>query len=164
MADRDDLPYIVIERGGASAGSFVWGALLGAAAALLLTPRTGAQTQEEIRRGVGRFRTGAEDRVDDARGAVTDAVQRTRDRMYERVASVRDTLESRTDQARQAVEAGRRAAREARAELERRIADAKGGRSAWGSTGDMAYAADGGVEVVITEVTVEEDIGEIPLA
>ena len=57
-------------------GPFVWGALLGAGVALLLAPRSGQETQEEIRRTATRLRTGVEDRVTYARDSVTGAVTR----------------------------------------------------------------------------------------
>jgi gas vesicle protein len=128
MREYDDLPYIVIERHSAGFAPFLWGALLGAGAALLLAPRSGAQTQEEIREGVRRVRTAAEDRVESARATV----ERTRDRIEERIGAVReqvDTVRSqfdtRAEQARDAFDAGRRAAHDARQELERRVADVR---------------------------------------
>lgn len=130
MGDYDDLPYIVIERRSGGAGAFLWGALLGAGVALLLAPRSGQQTQEEIRAQARRVRDAAEGRMRDAQDNVTGAVHRTRDRIQDRIDTVRDTVESRTERARQAIEAGRQAAREARSELERRVADAKQGYAA----------------------------------
>jgi gas vesicle protein len=161
MADYDDAPYIVIERSDSSAGSFLWGALLGAAAALLLAPRSGVETQAEIRRSALQLRDGAEGRVGEARDSLNDVVQRTRDRVYDQVAAVRDTIETRTDQARHAMEAGREAARDARSQLERRVAEAKhavGGMAASAGTPPIAE-----VDVVITEITVEEDVRDVPL-
>lgn len=158
MAKHDDVPYIVIERSGGSATSFLWGALLGAAAGLVLAPRAGSETQAELRRGILQLRTDAEDRIGEAR----DAAQRTRDRVRDGVVSVRETVGGGAEQVRTAFDAGRRAASDARSELERRLAGAKAeGR------GSDAMAASGipgaEVDVVITEVIVEEDIGEIPL-
>lgn len=125
MRDYDDVPYIVIERRSGGAGPFLWGALLGAGAALLLAPRSGEQTQEEIRERMRRIRSAAEDRVTDARSTVTEAITRTRDEIQERIDHVRDTIDTRTTRARDAVDAGRRAARDARSELQRRVAEAK---------------------------------------
>ena len=50
MRDREDVPTIVVERdsGGAGAGAFLLGALLGAGIALLFAPKSGAETQEEL--------------------------------------------------------------------------------------------------------------------
>jgi gas vesicle protein len=128
MRDHDDLPYIVIERRSAGLGPFVWGTLIGAAAALLLAPRSGAETQEDIRRSVRRARSAAEDRIDTAR----TTVERTRERIEDQIGSVRgkvddvkERLESRAEQAMDIVDDGRRAARDVRDEVERRIANAR---------------------------------------
>lgn len=166
MRDYDDLPYIVIEqRREAGFSPFLWGALLGAGAALLLAPRTGEETQEEIRQRVLRLRTAAEGRVNETRGAVTDAVSRTRDRIQDRIDTVREVIETRTDQARHAYDTGRRAATDARSELERRVADA---RNAVTAVADVVHGTPARkpdiqvteVDVVITDVTVEDAPGQ----
>lgn len=158
MGEYDDYPHIVIERERGGTGPFVWGALLGAAVALLLAPRTGAETQAEIRDRARRLREAAEGRVNDARDTVTGAVERTRSEVTGRIHSVRGVIETRADQARQAVEVGRRAARDARAELERRVSDAKAAYRAGTegpiSSGGMA-APVVEAEVVIVETTIE---------
>jgi gas vesicle protein len=156
MRDYDDYPHIVIERERGGFGPFVWGALLGAGAALLLAPRTGADTQRELRERARALREAAEGRVNDARDTVTGAVDRARGEVTDRISSVREVIETRTDQARSAVEAGRRAALEARGDLERRVAEAK---SAYRSGVD-AFRDPGApvvhAEVIVTEVIVED--------
>jgi len=149
MREYDDLPHIVIERERGGMVPFLWGALLGAGVALLLAPRSGAETQQEIRDSVQRLR----DTAGGARDRVVGTVDRTRTRLTDRIGSVRDTLERRTGQARDAVDAGRRAARDARTELERRLDQAKAAYRG-GDTGE-----DTGVTV--TEVRTEggEDDG-----
>jgi gas vesicle protein len=164
MRDHDDLPYIVIEKhSGGGMSSFLWGALLGAGAALLLAPRSGEETQEEIRERVRRLRDAAEDRVNEVRDNVTDSYTRTRDRIQDQIDSVRDTVETRTDRARNALDAGRRAARDARSELERRVAEARD------NVADTLHreseragpAGQPDVDVVVTEVVIE-DLGGRP--
>ncbi len=159
MRDYDDYPHIVIERERGGLGAFLWGALLGAGAALLLAPRTGAETQRELRERARALREAAEGRVNEARESVTEAVERARGEVNDRITSVRDALETRADQARTAVEAGRRAALDARVDLERRVADAK---SAYRS-GVTAFREPGApvvdAEVVVTEVVIE-DMGD----
>jgi len=159
MRDYDDYPHIVIERERGGMGAFLWGALLGAGAALLLAPRTGAETQRELRERARALREAAEGRVNEARESVTEAVERARGEVNDRISSVRDALETRADQARTAVEAGRRAALDARVDLERRVADAK---SAYRSGVD-AFREPGApvvdAEVVVTEVIIE-DMGD----
>jgi gas vesicle protein len=116
MADHDELPYIVIERRSGSAGAFIWGALLGAGVALLLAPRSGRETRDEIRAGALRIR----DRAEDAVRNVTDSVNET-------IGGVRGEVHGRMEAAREAFEAGRRAARETRQEMEVRLREVRAG-------------------------------------
>lgn len=116
MADHDDLPYIVIERRSGSFGNLIMGALLGAGAALLLAPRSGRETRDEIRAGALRLR----DRAEDAVRGVSESVQDT-------IGGVRGEVEDRIDSARDAFEAGRRAARETRREMETRVKEVRAG-------------------------------------
>jgi gas vesicle protein len=96
MSLQDDLDLVFVEEQSSGILAFVAGAVLGAGIALLLAPRSGAETQQEIAEGVRRLRDRAEDRM----------------------AGVRD-------RALHAVEEGRRAAREGRQELEERLSAAK---------------------------------------
>lgn len=112
MANHDDLPYIVIERRSGSFGSLVLGALLGAGAALLLAPRSGRETRDDIRSNALRLR----DRAEDAVRGVTDTI-----------GGVRGEVEGRVEAARDAFEAGRRAARETRREMETRVQEVRAG-------------------------------------
>src|SRR5262245_54061972 len=134
MRDYDDLPYIVIEKHSGGFGAFLWGALIGAGAALLLAPRSGAQTQEEIRQAAARARNAAEMKVQAARAKVDRTRVRIEDQLgavREQVGTVRDRLETRADQAREALDTGKRRARD---EIERRVAEVKDGyRGASGS-------------------------------
>ncbi|HSJ07878.1 MAG TPA: YtxH domain-containing protein [Longimicrobiales bacterium] len=116
MADHDEVPYIVIERRAGGAGAFLWGALLGAGAALLLAPRSGRETRDEIRAGALRIR----DRAEDAVRSVTDSVQ-------DAIGDVRGEVEGRLNNARDAFESGRRAARETRDEMEVRVREVRAG-------------------------------------
>lgn len=160
MRDYDDYPHIVIERDRGGMGAFLWGALLGAGAALLLAPRTGAETQRELRERARALRDVAEGRVNEARDTVTEAVERARGEVNDRIGSLREAVETRADQARSAVDAGRRAARDARTDLERRLADAKsayrGGVDAFQEPAATVVAA----EVVVTEVVVEDAVDD----
>lgn len=161
MHDHDEVPYIVIERERGGMEPFLWGALLGAGLALLFAPRSGAETQREIRDRVRSLRDTAGGRIDEARDRVTSAVERTRGEVSGRVNAVRDAIETRTSQVRQAVDAGRHAARDARTELERRVAEAKatveGVRTGVAEEEELPAPA---AEVVVTEVIVEETGGE----
>jgi len=158
MAEYDDLPTFVIEtRGEGGAGTFLLGVLVGAAAALLLAPRSGMETQAEIAGAVRRARDGVGDRVSGARERVSDTLD-----------SVRGGVGTRVQQARAALDAGVDAARDAREELQRRVDDAK--RAYRSRVGGDGAAADGGAsngaaalggEVVVVEVTTEESSGDL---
>ena len=166
MRDQDDLPYIVIERHSAGLAPFLWGALIGAGAALLLAPRTGVETQEEIRLGVRRARGVAEEKVEAARSTVN----RTRERLETQIGSVRDQLgtvreriETRADEARDALDNSRRAARD---EIDRRVSSLKNyrGEGAAAAGDEMAASQrDQGVDVVLTDVTEEPTEGRSDL-
>lgn len=161
----DDAPYIVIEReggGGDGLGPFLWGALLGVSAALLLAPRSGAETQDEIRRAALRLRDTAEDRIDAARMRVGEVIERGRGRLDNTVTSVRDEIGTRAAQARDAVRAGRAAARQAKFELERRVDEAKTAYHAGITAARRPVASEPAeVDVVITEVVVEADPADL---
>lgn len=112
MRDHEDVPYIVIERDkqGGGAGSFLLGALVGAGLALLFAPKSGEETQEELKLQAQKLREVAEERVRDA--------QR---QLEERLDEARDEVSTRYDEVRDAVNQGRDAAIEARVELEDRL-------------------------------------------
>jgi gas vesicle protein len=115
MRDHDEAPYIVIERdSGGGIGSFVLGALVGAGVALLFAPKSGVETQEEIRERARKLRDVAEERVRDA--------QR---QLEERLEEAREGVQARYEDVREAVNAGRTAASEARAELEEKLERSK---------------------------------------
>jgi gas vesicle protein len=109
MAEYEDGPTIIIERHG-SVAAFLWGGIIGAGVALLLAPRTGEETREELQRGARRLRDQAEDAVRGAQAAVAETVD-----------DVRAEVTGRVDQARDAFDAGRQAAVESRARLEERV-------------------------------------------
>lgn len=107
-------PYIVIERRGGGAGSFIVGALAGAAVALLFAPRTGEETRAELRENVQRLRDRAEDTVRNVQGAVSQTFDNVRGDVNERLGAARD-----------AFEAGRQAARDTREDMERRVKETR---------------------------------------
>ena len=117
MSDRDDVPYIVVERRSGGMGLFLWGALIGAGVALLYAPRSGAQTRQEIRDGAYRVRRRAE-----------ESVRRVQETVSGTVGDLREQVTSKMDAARDALDAGREAARETRQDIERRVRES---RSAW---------------------------------
>ena len=147
--DFDDEPYVVIEKHGGSVGSFLAGIALGAGLALLLAPRSGAETRDDIARRARGARDRARDLADDVTGEVTDRVDRARAAVESRVDRARTAVDMRRQQVQRAVEAGRTAAQQAREDLERRIAETKAAYQAGARvaherpTGGLAGAAGG---------------------
>lgn len=131
MRDRDEAPYIVIERdGGGGLGSFVLGALIGAGVALLLAPKSGEETQEELKERARKLRVVAEERVRDA--------QR---QLEERLEEAREGVQSRYDDVLDAVSQGRRAASEARDDLSDKLQRSKSAYRAGMSAAREAVSA-----------------------
>ncbi len=97
MADHDNVPYIVIERHNTGATAFIWGLLLGAGAALLFAPRSGEETQEELRNQARRLRTAAEDRVETVRSTVGERIEQTRSEVQDRVDSALAAFDERAN-------------------------------------------------------------------
>lgn len=115
MAERDEGPTIIIERGeGSGVGPFLLGALVGAGLALLFAPQSGAETQEDLKRRARDLKASAEDRV--------RAAQRE---LEERLEAAREGVQSRVGEIRDAVDAGRKAALDAREDLERKLERSK---------------------------------------
>jgi gas vesicle protein len=115
MRDHDEAPYIVIERdSGGGVGSFVLGALVGAGLALLFAPKSGAETQEELKQQARKLRTAAEERVREA--------QR---QLEQRLDDVREGVQTRLGDVKEAVNTGRSAAADARSDLEHKLQRSK---------------------------------------
>lgn len=134
MRDQDDSPYIVIERDrGGGLGSFVLGALVGAGLALLFAPKSGAETQEELKEHARKLRSAAEERVRDA--------QR---QLEERLDDVRDGVQTRFDDVKEAVSTGRSAASDARTDLERKLQRSKAAYRAGVQAARESIAAEAG--------------------
>lgn len=129
MADYEEGPYVIIERRTGSFGTFVWGLLIGAAAALLYAPKSGRETRRELSESATRLRDKAETRVREVQRQVSEGVE-----------DVRRQVEEGLDSARRAVEQGREAARESREEMERRV---RGSASAFRAGYEAARAPAG---------------------
>ena len=114
MRDHDEVPAIIIERGGSSIGPFILGALVGAGLALLFAPKSGAETQEELKEKARKLKTAAEERVRSAQK-----------RLEERLDAARQGVQARVDDVREAMDAGRKAAVDARGELEKKLERSK---------------------------------------
>lgn len=116
--DDDDVPYVVIERSGSGMAPFVWGALIGAAAALLLAPKSGAETQEELKERARRLRQRAEDKAHEFQEGLQEAWSEGRRQVESKLGEARKSVSEGRSRAQQAWEAGRDAARSARTEYE----------------------------------------------
>ena len=111
MREHDDTPTIIIEReGGSGVGPFILGALVGAGLALLFAPKSGAETQEELKEGARRLKATAEEKV--------RAAQR---QLEARLDAAREGVQSKVGELRDAMDAGRAAALDARGEMERKL-------------------------------------------
>lgn len=118
-------PTIIVERGRSAFGAFVWGAVCGAAAALLFAPKTGKETQEELKEGAKRLREGAEEKFREVRESVGEGYEKARADVTEKVGEVRKEVEERKKHAEQALRAGKDAAQKARGDLEKRLSESK---------------------------------------
>ncbi len=121
MRHYDEDEVTVVEQGGGTISAFLWGALLGAGAMLLMAPRSGAETRRELGDSLRRMRDTADAAIRDMQETVTDTVR-----------DARGTVETRVDAARTAFEAGRDAARGAKTDLGQRWEQGREGvRSAY---------------------------------
>ena len=143
MSDHDE-GYVIIERRTGNFGTFVWGLLAGAAAALLFAPKSGRETREELTDSFYRMRVDAEERLRD----VQDSVNATVD-------DVRRQFDEGVDSARRAVESGREAARASREDIERRM---RASTDAFRTGYEAARASGNGDETA--ESTGEDDTTE----
>jgi gas vesicle protein len=134
MRNQDESPYIVIERdSGGGAGAFILGALVGAGLALLFAPKSGAETQEDLKRQARKLRSAAEERVREAQRQIE-----------ERLGEVRDGVQTRIDNVKEAVSAGRSAATDARTDLEKRLQRSKAAYRAGVQAAREAIASEEG--------------------
>jgi gas vesicle protein len=124
--EYDDERVVVVEQGGSSGvGMLLLGLAIGAGAALLFAPASGAETRERIQREARRAGRRVKDMADDVTDGLTERVGRTRTMFDERVEQAREAVRSRVHAVGDAVEVGREAAMQARSELERAVAESK---------------------------------------
>lgn len=125
MSERQDEPYVIVERRGSGLGAFLVGAICGAVAGILFAPRSGEETQRELREGALKLRVDAENKLHALKEELSQVYERAREDVSTRVEGARDELERRGREAREAVRVGTDAAKSARADLERRVAESK---------------------------------------
>lgn len=125
MSEHQPQPYVIVEKHGSGFAAFVWGAIVGAAAALLLAPKSGQETQRELREGARRLKEEAGERLTELRGTLEETGERAREEVEERVSHARDSVREQKHRAEEALKAGKEAARQARTDLEERVAESK---------------------------------------
>src|SRR5215470_10282658 len=89
----DDDRVVFIEKQSPGFAPFLLGLAIGAGAALLLAPRSGAKTRREISRRVRRVQEAAEQAVSDATDRVTDKFEDAKKRVEEKIDSARDAID-----------------------------------------------------------------------
>jgi gas vesicle protein len=124
--DDDGVPYVVIERTGSGLIPFVWGALIGAAAALLLAPKSGAETQQDLKERARRLRERAEEKAGELQETMQDAFSQGRRQVEDKYEVAKGKVQEGRERAQQALDAGKKAARAARSELEDRMDESRG--------------------------------------
>jgi gas vesicle protein len=121
--DEDEVVYVA--KGGSPIIPFLWGAAIGAAAALLLAPSSGAELRETIANRARRLKDLAVDKAGDIEEQVGHSYERARAKVEEELDSARQYVGDTRQAARDVVQAGKAAASTAREELERRLAEAR---------------------------------------
>lgn len=119
--DDDGVPYVVIERTGSGLAPFIWGALIGAATALLLAPKSGAETQQELRERAQRLRERAEEKAGELQETLQEALAEGKKQVEDKLGTAKRSVAEGRVRAQQAYDAGVKAAQAARSELEGRI-------------------------------------------
>jgi gas vesicle protein len=116
---------VYVERGGdVSAKWFLWGALAGAAVALLYAPATGEQTRRGVQRRLRKLRAMAEEKMDELTEQLGDRRQRVEDWLED----AEESLEIDDDGFEEEGEEEEAAPVTPRAELEQRLARARSRR------------------------------------
>jgi len=131
-APRD---IVLVERGDASAKWLFWGALLGAGLALLYAPRNGEETRRGLQRRLWKLRAMTEEKVDELVhrfGPDEEAPIASGEYAFDESMDEFDSSEP-VDELPDADEVE---APSARAELERRLADARARRRAVAASGE----------------------------
>ena len=124
MRDRGR-EVVYVERGGdVSAKWFLWGALAGAAVALLYAPATGEQTRRGVQRRLRKLRAMAEEKMDELTEQLGDRRQRVEDWLED----AGESLEIDDDGFEEEGEEEEVAPVTPRAELEQRLARARSRR------------------------------------
>jgi gas vesicle protein len=126
--EREASGVVVVERR-SGIGAFIVGALIGAAVALLVAPRSGAETRRLLKTKGRDLLSAAGEKADELRELVSEGYDRSKARVEQTLEAARRAVEERREAARDVVDASKAAARTAREELERRLSEARAARS-----------------------------------
>ncbi len=129
MTKEDESPRVVVVERGSSLGAFLWGALLGAGVALLVAPRSGAETRRLLKAKGRELMDAASEKAEELRELMSEGYERSKARVEEGLETARQAVNERRDAARDVADAGRAAAHSAREELERRLTEARSARA-----------------------------------
>jgi gas vesicle protein len=129
MARESEDPRVVVVERGSGLGAFLWGALLGAGVALLVAPRSGAETRRLLKAKGRELMDVASEKAEELRELMSEGYERSKARVEEGLETARREVNERREAAREVVDAGRAAARSAREELERRLTEARSARA-----------------------------------
>ena len=121
----DDNSLVVVERRSAEVGAFLLGAMLGAAAGLLLAPKSGRETQRYLRKGAKRLAAGAEEKLTEFREHFDEHYERAKAEVGKAVDVVREDMAEGRTKAGVALQAGKEAAGGLRQDFEERVAESK---------------------------------------
>src|SRR4030042_1704808 len=121
----DDVEVVYVEKGESPILPFLWGAAIGAAAALLFAPSSGAELRETIAGRARRLKDVAVDKAGDLEERVGQSYERARAKVEEELDSARHYVGDARETAHDGVQPGKAAASTAREELERRLAEAR---------------------------------------
>ena len=139
MSEQDQQPYVIVEKRGSGLVAFLWGSLGGASVALLLAPKTGEETQKDLREGARRLRDDLGEKLEDLRGSFEEGFERVQEETAEHVDAAREQQQV----AGEAIKAGKDAARKARSDLEQRVAESKAAYKAARNNRDGDGVEDG---------------------
>jgi gas vesicle protein len=122
----EDERVVVIEQRSNDIGTLLLGLVIGAGAALLLAPRSGAETRQVVRRRLRSARDAAEEAAAGVAGRVSGSFAEAREDIERRIEAARTAVSRRKTQLSNAVAAGRSAARLADDELRAHLVDREG--------------------------------------
>ncbi len=125
--EREASGVVVVERG-SGVGAFILGALVGAVVALLVAPRSGAETRRLLKAKGRDLMSAAGEKAEELRELVSEGYDRSKARVEQTLEAARRAVEERREAARDVAEASKAAARTAREELERRLSEARAAR------------------------------------